>query len=131
MSRYPKIIAVDFDGWLFTNAWPKIGEPNWDVINALKEEQKNGAKVILWTCRAGKPLSKAIQACERVGINLDSVNTNLVDMVIVFGSDTRKVFANEYWDDRAVRMPSLLTDDDPYLDPDGVRRPGISISNLA
>jgi hydroxymethylpyrimidine pyrophosphatase-like HAD family hydrolase len=51
-NNYPKIIAVDFDGCLVTNKWPKIGEPIAETIDALKAEQANGAKVILWTCRS-------------------------------------------------------------------------------
>jgi hypothetical protein len=32
-------------------------------------------------------------------------------MVEFFGEDTRKVFADEYWDDRARRMPSDKRDE--------------------
>ena len=40
MSNRRKTIAVDFDGTLFTNNWPNIGEPKWDVINRVKAEQE-------------------------------------------------------------------------------------------
>ena len=39
-----KVIAIDFDGTLCTNAYPEIGEPNWPVIFAAKAEQEKGAK---------------------------------------------------------------------------------------
>ena len=48
MSILPKIIAVDFDGTLFENAWPDVGAPIEKNINKLKAEQADGAKVILW-----------------------------------------------------------------------------------
>lgn len=100
----PKIIAVDFDGCLATNKWPEIGDPIEKTISRLKKEQAAGAKVILWTNRIGEPLKKAVEFCEAQGIHLDAVNENLSEIVQAFGSDTRKVFANEYWDDRAIFM---------------------------
>lgn len=97
-----KIIAVDFDGTLFTNAWPEVGEPILETIDRLKKEQQNGARIILWTNRVGERLQDAILACSRYGITFDAVNDNLPDMVKFFGNNCRKVFANEYWDDRAI-----------------------------
>lgn len=99
-----KIIAVDFDGTLVENAWPEIGRPRWDVIDRLKEEQKEGAKTILWTCRTGKQLAEAIFWCLRHGIVFDAVNRNLPERVEQFGGDPRKISATEYWDDRAIHI---------------------------
>jgi len=103
--NHPKIIAVDFDGCLVTNRFPDIGEPIPETIAALKREQENGAKVILWTCRVGERQEAAEEWCAQQGIRLDAVNDNLQEMKEFFGNDTRKVFANEYWDDRARLMP--------------------------
>lgn len=47
----------------------------------------------------------AVEWCEAHGIHLDAVNENLPDVIASFGGDTRKIFANEYWDDRAVKKP--------------------------
>lgn len=102
--RANKIIAVDFDGCLAVNKWPEIGEPILKNINKLKAEQADGAKVILWTNRVGEPLEKAVQFCKEQDIHLDAVNTNLPEIIEAFGGDCRKIFANEYWDDRAVLM---------------------------
>ena len=96
------IIAVDFDGTLVTNAWPEIGTPIISVIEYVKRRQKNGARLILWTNRTGEPLSKALAWCEENGIVLSAVNENLPDIIEAFGGDCRKIFANEYLDDRAV-----------------------------
>lgn len=100
-----KIIAVDFDGCLVTNQYPDIGEPIQKTIDALKAEQAEGAKVILWTCRRDEQQTAAVDWCAQHGIHLDAVNRNLPEIVAAFGGETIKVFANEYWDDRAVRMP--------------------------
>lgn len=101
----PKIIAVDFDGCLVTNCFPEVGEPIPETIAALKREQRNGAKVILWTCRRDEQLTAAVGWCAQRGIHLDAINRNLPEIVEAFGGDTIKVFANEYWDDRARLMP--------------------------
>ena len=100
-----KIIAVDFDGTLCTNKFPEIGEPIHETIEALKSEQAAGARVILWTCRVGERLTETLLWCGEHGIDVDEVNRNLPDIVDSFGSDCRKIFADEYWDDRAVRKP--------------------------
>jgi hypothetical protein len=111
MRRKPmrrKIIAVDFDGTLFVDAWPMVGAPIWPVIENVKEEQAKGAAIILWTCRSGKALTRAVKACKEVGLTPDSVNENLPEIVRAWGGeDTRKVVATEYWDDRAVNVREL------------------------
>lgn len=116
--NHPKIIAVDFDGCLVTNRFPDIGEPIPETISALKHEQENGAKVILWTCRRDDQLTAATDWCVQQGIRLDAVNRNLPEIVEAFGGDTVKVFANEYWDDRAVKMPPPMCAD-AHKYPDG------------
>lgn len=96
-----QIIAVDFDGTLCENKWPEIGEPNTELISYLIEMRKTfDAKIILWTCRAGEMLDKAVNWCSEHGLEFDAVNENLPHIVERFGSDTRKIFANVYIDDR-------------------------------
>lgn len=103
-----KIIAVDFDGTLCENKYPEIGKPIMPVIDALLNEQKNGAKIILWTCRCDDELKAAVEWCEKYGIFFDAVNDHLPDMKEKFGNNTRKVFAYEYWDDKAVDIVSTF-----------------------
>lgn len=102
-----KIIAIDFDGCLVENRWPEIGEPKQDVIDAALREQKEGAALILWTCRTGRHLTEAVTFCHALGLDFDAINDNLPDLVKAYdGSNCRKVVATEYWDDHAVRMPA-------------------------
>lgn len=97
-----KVIAVDFDGTLFENAWPDIGAPRVNVIAAALREQQNGAALILWTCRTGEALRAALKACEAQGLHFDAVNDSLPEWKDSFDGDPRKIGATEYWDDRAV-----------------------------
>lgn len=95
-----KIIAVDFDGTLCENKWPEIGEPNLGLIAYLKERQAAGDKLVLWTCRVGEILKNAIAWSAEKGIIFDAVNENLPEVLEWMGGDSRKIFANEYIDDR-------------------------------
>ena len=97
-----KIIAVDFDGTLCGNKWPEIGEANEELIDYLRDRQKNGDKLILWTCRVGDMLQKAVEWCKEKELVFDAINENLPEIIKNFGSDTRKIFANEYIDDRNI-----------------------------
>lgn len=102
MNEPKKAIAIDFDGCLCDNAYPEIGAPHWDVIVKAREEQRNGAGLILWTCREGELLRQAIDACARWGLKFDAVNESLPEWTEAFGGKCRKAGATEYWDDRAV-----------------------------
>ena len=97
------IIAVDFDGTLCTNEWPNIGAPRKGVIAYVKWRKENGAKLILWTNRTGLQRHDAIWWCREHGIEFDAVGENLPEIVEMFGGDTRKVYADEYIDDKARR----------------------------
>lgn len=94
------IIAVDFDGTLCENKWPEIGMPNEELIEYLKKRQTNGEKLILWTNRVGNRLDEAVKWSAEKGLVFDAVNENLPEIVEAFGVDPRKIFANEYIDDR-------------------------------
>lgn len=94
-----KIIAVDFDGTLCENKWPDIGEPIMDVINYIKRQKSDGAKIILWTCRTGVELMNAVYWCIKQGIFLDAVNQNVPEIIKAYGTVCRKIYADIYIDD--------------------------------
>ena len=100
----PYIIAVDFDGTLCENRWPEIGEENTELIAAVSLLRELGALIILWTCREEDDLEDALEWCRQRGLSFDAVNDNCACIVELFEWNTRKVHADEYWDDRAVRI---------------------------
>ena len=102
IDEKPKIIAIDYDNTIAFTGYPDAGDPNWAVINSALEEQRNGAKLILWTCREGAELCTALEACHKWGLHFAAVNDNLPELKEAWGNNPRKIFANEYWDDRAV-----------------------------
>ena len=102
MSKLPYIIAVDFDGTLVEDKFPAIGKPiekNWEL---LRKAQQGGAKIILWTSRDHERLDDAVKFCNERELYFDAINENLAECRVLFNNDTRKVYANEYWDDKAV-----------------------------
>lgn len=100
MALLPKIVAVDFDGTLVEDKYPKIGQPILAVFDVVKGLKANGVKVILWTCRDGKYLEEAVNCCRSLGLEFDAINENIEETKTLFGNDTRKVYANLYIDDK-------------------------------
>ncbi len=102
-----QIIAVDFDGTLCYSNWPDLGEPNRPLINYLKGQKALGNKVILWTCRAGKDLERAIAWCRERQLEFDAINDNLPEIIALYGNNSRKITCDYYIDDRAVLPESF------------------------
>jgi hypothetical protein len=97
----PHIIAIDFDGTLVEDQYPEIGKPIYSIVLRLEALKKYGSKIILWTCRSGKKLDEAVKFCKDVlHIEFDAINENIPETQELFGCDTRKVYATEYWDDK-------------------------------
>ena len=99
-----KIFAVDFDGTLCENAWPEIGKPYDYMIASVKQLREDGDKIILWTCREGNDLEKAITWCAERGLFFDAVNDNLEENKEFFCGNSRKIVADYYIDDKALRV---------------------------
>lgn len=106
-TKKPYIIAVDFDGTLCADKWPEIGEANEELIEHLQKRRSDGNKLILWTNRIGERLKEAVAWCKERGLEFDAVNENLPEIIESFGGDCRKIFANEYIDDRSALYPGL------------------------
>lgn len=94
------IYAVDFDGYLCVNAWPDIGKPRTVLIDHFRGLAERGHKLILWTCREGEMLQKAIDWCAEQGLYFDAHNENLPEQVEKYGNDCRKIGADFYCDDK-------------------------------
>ena len=98
-----KVIAIDFDGTLFENAFPDIGPPRNEVIEWAIKAKQRGNLIVLWTCRDGDTLQKAIEACASCGLVFDAVNDMPIEWFEPKGNPKyRKMFADVYVDDRAM-----------------------------
>ena len=101
------IIAVDFDGTLCYSKWPDLGEPNQPLIDYLRSQRASGNKLILWTCRAGEALERAISWCRDQQLEFDAINDNLPEIVEKYGNNSRKITCDYYIDDKAV-LPETI-----------------------
>lgn len=92
-------IAVDFDGTIVEHAFPAIGKEKLFAFSTLKELEKRGAKLILWTFRTGKELEEAVEFCRKNGVEFYAVNKNYPEEVY---DETigRKIDADIYIDDK-------------------------------
>lgn len=94
-------IAVDFDGTIVEHQYPEIGKEKLFAFRTLKELEKKGARLILWTFRTGKELDEAVEFCRKNGIEFYAVNKNYPEEI---QDDTisRKIDADIYIDDKNI-----------------------------
>ncbi len=70
------IIAVDFDGTIVENSYPKIGKERLFAFDVLKRLQNEGHQILLWTVRSGFLLDQAIYYCKTNGVEFYAINKN-------------------------------------------------------
>ena len=94
-------IAVDFDGTIVEHEYPDIGKEKLFAFLTLKQLEKMGARLILWTWRNGKELEEAVEFCRKNGIEFYAVNNSYPEEKF---DDTvsRKIDADIYIDDKNV-----------------------------
>lgn len=95
------IIAVDFDGTIVEDAYPKIGKPMIFAFETLQKLQKEGHRLILWTYRSGTKLDEAVTFCEEHGVFFYAVNKSFPEEEFD-GSFSRKIHADLFIDDRNI-----------------------------
>jgi hydroxymethylpyrimidine pyrophosphatase-like HAD family hydrolase len=92
-------IAVDFDGTIVEHEYPKIGKEKLFAFQTLKELEKRGARIILWTFRTGKDLEDAVSFCSQNGVEFYAVNRSYPEEV-QDETVSRKIDADIYIDDK-------------------------------
>ena len=92
--------TFSYDGTLCYSKWPELDQPNQALIEYLQEWKRNGNKLILWTCRAGEALSKAVEWYREQNLEFDAVNDNLPEIIEFHGHNSRKISCDYYIDDR-------------------------------
>ena len=95
------IIAVDFDGTLFRDAFPAVGEVMPGAVEAMRELHSRGHYLIIWTCRCGERLKDAVNALLAAGIPFDRINDHSPENLAQYGGEGgKKVYAHLYIDDK-------------------------------
>ena len=94
------IIAVDFDGTIVEDRYPDIGKEKRFAFMALKNLQKDGHQLILWTYRSGKALEEAVEFCRKNGVEFYAVNRSYPEEELDETRMSRKIHADIFIDDR-------------------------------
>lgn len=95
-------LAIDFDGTIVEESWPDIGaiKPGAkEVINQLVED---GHYIIIWTMRHGKYRYEAEHFLWMNQISFHKINENHPASFIEYETDTRKVGADIFIDDKNI-----------------------------
>ena len=101
INENSKVIAVDFDGTIVEHKYPAIGKEMLFAFATLKELNKKGHKLILWTYRIGSYLDEAVEFCKQNGVEFYAINKNFPDEVMD-ETVARKLLADIFIDDRNV-----------------------------
>ena len=115
------IIAVDFDGTIVEDGYPKIGKTRIFAFETLKRLQQDGHRLILWTYRNGTKLQEAVDFCKDNGIEFYAVNASFPEEKFDY-SRSRKIHADLFIDDRNIggilgwgEIYQMITNETPDL----------------
>jgi hydroxymethylpyrimidine pyrophosphatase-like HAD family hydrolase len=95
-------IAVDFDGTIVDDVYPRIGKPKLFAFETLKMLQRKNYQLILWTYRHGDRLQEAVDFCAENGIEFYAVNKSYPEEQFNEAESSRKLNADLFIDDRNV-----------------------------
>ena len=98
--RKSLLIAVDFDGTIVEDAYPKVGKAKPFAIETIKMLQNDGHRIILWTYRHGRALKEAHQFMIDSGIEPYAVNRSYPEEAAHPSDVSRKIHADLFIDDR-------------------------------
>lgn len=115
------IIAVDFDGTIVEDAYPKIGKTRIFAFETLTRLQQDGHRLILWTYRSGIKLQEAVEFCKENGVEFYAINASFPEEK--FDNErSRKIHADLFIDDRNMggilgwgEIYQMITNEEPNL----------------
>ena len=90
LPNNPLIIAVDFDGTIVEDAYPKVGKEMIFAFDTLKRLQGQGHRLILWTYRSGRKLDEAVAFCKENGLEFYAVWTAIHKAIFNYEPPAKK-----------------------------------------
>ena len=94
-------VAIDFDGTIVEHAYPEIGKEKLFAFETLREMQKRGFRLILWTYRTGVELEEALEFCRQRGVEFYAVNKSYPEEVFD-ETVSRKIDVDLFIDDKNI-----------------------------
>lgn len=123
-------IAIDFDGTIVEHRYPQIGEEMLFAIETLKQLQKLGHQLILWTFRHGKELDAAVNYCRKKGVEFYAVNKSYPEEEFDPLNSSRKIDVALFIDDRNVGGFPGWSEIWQIINPDSIDSEYNELSNL-
>lgn len=96
------MIAVDFDGTIVEHKFPAIGRTLPFAFETLKELQRRGHRLLLWTYRHGAELDAAVEFCKKNGVEFYAINSSYPEEQFDPATASRKLDCDMFIDDRNV-----------------------------
>lgn len=93
------VVAVDFDNTIYD--FHKKGYTFPAVIDLLKECNKVGFKVVIFTASPKERFDEIRQYCKDIGVFIDGINEEVIDSMKGGDRTNRKIYYNVLLDDRA------------------------------
>jgi len=107
MNKGKLVIAIDFDGTIATLSFPEVGTLRENADEVIRKLYDEGHKIIINTCRSGIHEGSAQLFLEKHKIPYHYINSNLPELILVYGQDCRKISADVYIDDKCLTgLPS-------------------------
>lgn len=97
-------IAVDFDGTIVEDKYPKIGREIPFATDTLKMLAEDRHRIILWSVREGTALQEAVEWCRARGVEFYAVNKDYPEEDGPHSNDyfSRKLKVDVFIDDRQI-----------------------------
>ena len=122
MPKHP-ILAIDLDDTIFRELseeqFPEVGPLFPKAKEAINSLYDQGYYIIIWTCRSKAALHLAEEALVRNQIKYHALNRQSPSIMLKYGSDTRKISADLYIDNKQLGgLPTSFNKDMDTLIPD-------------
>ena len=98
----PIVLSIDFDGTIVEVDYPRIGKLIPGAIRYINKLHKEGYMIIINSCRAGKHERQMRSFLNIQGIKYHYINENAEFLIEKYKTDTRKISANIYIDDKSL-----------------------------
>lgn len=94
------IISIDYDDTIVYADYPNIGTIKPHAREVINNLYNQGHFIIIWTCRSGEHESAAADYLRSLGVKFHHINENHPENIVQYDSDSRKIFADIYVDDK-------------------------------
>ena len=95
-----KIISIDYDDTIVYANYPEVGILKPYAREIINKLYYDGHTIIINTCRSGGHQQMASEYLKLMGVKFHHINENHPDNIVLYDSDSRKIFADIYIDDK-------------------------------